>query len=479
MSALPRGFVDRLVDVLGSRERLDALLDRDSRRAVRVNRLKTTPRVIQERFDALGFPLEAVPWSQEAFFVDEDEDEERALGHVFEHQAGLVFVQAPVSTLPVQALDPQPGQRVLDLSAAPGGKATHIAERLDGEGLVVANDVHPGRVNNLISNLDQAGVTNAAVTRYDACRLAWPITFDKVLVDAPCSTLGSMHESWDPIRRFTMDRAHGFAGTQRSLLKSAFHATREGGTIVYATCTLEPVENEAVVAWFLDTFPVQIEPFDPGIGQEGRSHVAGERYDSGVEDARLVFGDEVESESFFVARFEKLEDAPFPDPRTPPPRNEEMTPTGKDPIATLKEAYGLTHPFLDTMHAFETPSRWYGFTGPSSEEAARLVPDRAGLYVATPEEQGPRLSFEAATMLGHDAQATIELTPDQARAWLAGNSVDFGMGHDVPDRFDVVTCHGEPIGCARPFGTKLPCYVPKRNRVPEGENLVGFLAVEG
>lgn len=477
--SLPRSFADRLVDVLGSRERLDALLDVDTRRAVRVNRFKTTTDEIQKRFDALGFPLEPVPWSEEAFFVQEGEDDERTLGHVFEHQAGLVFVQAPVSTLPVEALDPQPGDRVLDMAAAPGGKATHIAERLNGEGLVVANDVHPGRVNNLISNLDQAGVPNAIASRFNGCRLTWPITFDKVLVDAPCTTLGSMHESWDPIRRFTMDRARGFAGTQRSLLKSAFHATREGGEIVYATCTLEPVENEGVVSWFLDTFPVEILPFDPGIGQEGRAHVAGEEYHSSVEEAVLVFGDQVGSESFFVARFKKLEDAPFPDARGPQPRTAKMTPTGQGSIARLDEAYGFDHAFLERMRAFETPSRWYGFTGPRVDAIDRFSPERVGLYMATPEEKGPRLSFEAATLLGRDAETTIELDASQARTWLAGESVELGMGHDVPPRFAVVTCQGEPIGCARPFGTRLPSYVPKRNRVPKQGDLVGFLALEG
>ncbi len=475
MDELPRGFVDRLVEILGSRQRLDELLSVQTQRSIRVNRLKATPETMRARFEALGFQLEPVPWCPTAFRVHETEDGV-SLGNVYEHQAGHVFVQAPTSTLPVMALDPEPGDRVLDIAAAPGGKATHIAERLQGDGLVVANDLHPGRVNNMISNLDQAGVPNAIATQLDGCRLAWPVSFDKVLVDAPCSTLGSIHESWAPVKHFSGENVRQMAGTQRSLLKSAFHAVPEGGVIVYATCTIEPRENEAVASWFLEEFPVEIEPFDPGIGQEGRARVAGEAYHSGVEEACLVFADETGSESFFVARFRKLEEAPFPDGRDPQPRQANVAPGADETLEQVREAYGIEHPLLGAMRGFETSSRAYGYTGPSREEAMRLMPERAGLYVATPEPQGARLSFEAATLIGGQAEAVIELDAEQARAWLSGQSVELGMGHDVPERFAVVTCQGEPIGCARPFGTQLPCYVPKRNRVPLDEDAIGFLA---
>lgn len=478
MDELPDAFVDRMVEILGSRERLDELLQAPDQRAVRVNRLKTTPDELERRLGALGVELEPIDWATDAFWP-RDPDEDRALGSVFEHRAGHFFIQSPVSTLPVEALDPQPGERVLDLAAAPGSKTTHIAERMRGQGLIVANDLHPGRVNNLISNLDQTGAPNTVVTQTDSCRLDWSIRFDKVLVDAPCSTLGSMHKDWVPIERFEDQRIRRIAGTQRSLMTSAFHAVEPGGTIVYATCTLEPRENQAVVDWFLDGFPVEIETFEPSIGQPAESEVAGESYDPGVSRARQVLADESASESFFVARFTKLEDAPFPDARTAHRAETEIETGPDDAVDRVADHYGLDHELLDEMRAVQTPARWYGSTTPELDQALELDPDRIGLYLAKPEELGPRLSFEAATLVGRGAKRRIELEPYDARAWLAGEQVGFGMGHDVPEEWSVVTCLGEPIGCARPFGTKLPSYVPKRSRVPrEGEH-VGFLAAEG
>ncbi len=479
MHRLPDAFVDRMVEVLGSRARLDTLLEVDERRAMRVNRLKTTERELVRRLEALDLSLERVPYAEDAFFVEDPHAEERSIGHVFEHQAGLVFLQAPVSTLPVNALDPQPGERVLDIAAAPGSKTTHIAERMEDRGLLVANDVHRGRVNNLISNLDQTGATNTVVTRADGCRLVWPVTFDKVLVDAPCSTLGSMHADWTPIERFSDGLVRGLAGKQRSLLTSAFHAVRPGGRIVYSTCTLEPRENEAIVDWFLDTYPVGVDTLELGIGHPGQATVAGETYRGDVEAAVRVFADEAASESFFVASFTKQADATFEDPRERDWIRGQIEPGPEHAIEDLVEHYGLGDPLVDEMQATQTASRWYGYTGPDVDEAISLGPDRAGLYVARPEAQGPRLSFEAATLVGRDAERTIDLAPDQARRWLAGEEVELGMGHDVPDAFAVVTCRGEPLGCTRPFGTRLPSYVPKRNRVPAEGELCGFLAVEG
>lgn len=476
VDSLPAAFVDRMVEVLGSRERLDELLEVDSRRAARANRLKTDPETVRERLTALGFELEPVPWTEEAFVVDEPED--RPLGSTFEHRAGHVYVQAPVSTLPVEALDPKPGERVLDIAAAPGSKTTHIAERMLGRGLVVANDPIEGRVNNLIANLDQTGAPNVVVTQNDACRLRWPCTFDRVLVDAPCSTLGSMHESWAPIERFEDGRIQHLTGTQRSLLASAFHATREGGVIVYATCTLEPRENEAVASWFLDEYPVEVEPLDLEIGRPGRVQVAGETYRDDVQHAVRVHADEVDSESFFVARFRKTDTAAFEDPRGPQPLDPLVEPGPEDGVREVVDHYGLDHELADAMQPMRTASRRYGFTGPDRDEAMDLVPQRAGLYLARPTDRGPRLSFQAATLLGRDAEHTIELDEEQARAWLAGREIELGMGHHVPDRYAVVTCRGEPLGCTRPFGTRLHPYVPKRARVPKEEDLVGFLAVD-
>jgi 16S rRNA (cytosine1407-C5)-methyltransferase len=471
VDTLPAAFEERMVEILGSRERLDELLDADSRRALRVNRLKTTDEEVLDRLHALGLETEPVDWAEASYRVRDPED--RPLGSLWEHRSGRFFLQDPASTLPVQALDPEPGDRVLDLCAAPGSKTTHVAERLDHEGLIVANDKAPGRVNNLISNLDQTGALTAVATQFDACRLAWPLSFDKVLVDAPCSNLGGMHADWEPIKSYDPESIRRLAGAQRALLASAFHATREGGRIVYSTCTIEPRENEAVVDWFLDTYPVEIEPLDLDVGEPATTDVGEETYEGDVQAARRLWAGEQGTESFFVAAFTKQAEAPFEDARQPQRGGLDIR-LDEGPIEEIQAAYGLADTVLDEARATATASKVYATTAPGIETLLELGTDRVGTYLGRPETRGYRLSFAAATLVGEAADRRIELSPDQARRWLAGEKIDIGTGHGP--EWSIVTCQGEALGCARPFGTELPCYVPKRFRSPEPEaNVLGFL----
>jgi 16S rRNA (cytosine1407-C5)-methyltransferase len=362
---------------------------------------------------------------------------------------------------------------VQDLCAAPGSKTTHIVERLDHEGLVVANDRHHARVNNLIANLDQTGALTATATQYDACRLEWPIRFDRVLVDAPCSNLGNMHEDWEPVETYDPDRVQRLVGTQRSLLASAFHAVEPGGRIVYSTCTIEPRENEGVVDWFLDEYPVEIEPFDPGVGEPAQADIADGDYDGDVEAARRLWAGRESTESFFVAAFTRTAEAPFADARKPHGSGLDIELDGPGPIEEIREAYGIEDPALDHAQAPTTSNKVYATTAPDPQRLLDLGTERLGMYLARPETRGYRLSFPAATLVGETADRRIELTPDEARRWLAGETIDIGQRGQ---EWSVVTCQGEAIGCARAFGTELPCYVPKRFRSPDPDaNVLGFL----
>ncbi len=481
-----------MVEVLGSRARLDELLEADARRAIRVNRLKTDPKEITHRLAALGIETEPIDWAKDAFFTRDPQ--QRALGSLWEHRSGQFFVQDPASTIPIEALDPQPGDRVLDLCAAPGSKTTHIAERLANDGLVVANDRHPGRVNNLISNLDQTGALTAVATQYDGCRLAWPLAFDRVLVDAPCSNLGNMHEDWQPIQRYDGDHIQRLTGIQQALLTSAFHAVREGGRIVYSTCTIEPEENEAIVDWFLSAFPIEIEPIDLPVGEPAKAEIAGERYDGDVQAARRIWAGDHSSESFFAAAFTKQAEAGAQAPQGAQAKTEDNVGSGRlrEPVGhgldiepasagvldEIQEAYGLEDTVLDEARALATSSKLYASLAPGLEELLAMGVDRVGTYLARREQLGYRLSFAAAMLVGEHAHQRIELAPEQARLWLSGQSVEIGRkGHP---RWSIVTCEGEALGCARAFGDELPSYVPKRYRSPDPEaDVLGFLPMQG
>lgn len=187
------------------------------------------------------------------------------------HAAGLYYLQEPSAMAVAALMRPLPGERVLDLAAAPGGKATHLATLMDDQGLLVANDIHGGRVRHLAQNLERWGVRRGLITNETPQRLAdtfGPI-FDKVLVDAPCSGEGMFRRkgSFEWSEPIVAACAH----RQSAILETAVGLVRPGGLLAYATCTFSPEENEGVIADFLARHPAYAlisppayEGFSPG-----------------------------------------------------------------------------------------------------------------------------------------------------------------------------------------------------------------------
>ena len=173
---------------------------------------------------------------------------------------GLLHVQEETSMWAVALLDPQPGERVLDLCAAPGGKTARIALAMQDRGLIVANDLKLGRLAGLRRTLDRLGVTCAVVTRADGVGINEPVGFyDRVLVDAPCSCEGTSRKAGGRKRAAGAGHREFITQIQRALLRRAVHLTRPGGVIVYSTCTYAPEENEAVLD-ALEADAVVVEP---------------------------------------------------------------------------------------------------------------------------------------------------------------------------------------------------------------------------
>lgn len=173
------------------------------------------------------------------------------------HATGRITQQEAASMMPVQALDVQPGHRVLDLCAAPGSKSTQIAESLHGKGLLVASEPNPGRVNNLVSNIHRTGHLNVVVAKHDGRhfpRVAKP-GFDRVLVDVPCTGTGTTRKNTDVWTKWNLHSGRGMHKLQVDILKKGALLLRPGGKMVYSTCSIDPIENEAVVASILKQFP--------------------------------------------------------------------------------------------------------------------------------------------------------------------------------------------------------------------------------
>lgn len=479
---LPHHLKGRLEDLLGGREGLDRVLTAESRPSVRINPLKTTLEKGERALNALGLRTERIAWSPHSLFIDDDED--RPLGKTFEHQAGHLFMQDAASSLPVAALDPQPGERILDLCAAPGGKATHILARMGDQGLLVANDPKPQRVNHMVSTLDRLGGLSCIVTQRDGRNSTWPLMFDRVLVDAPCTTLGSIHHSPGAAFKQNRDKHERMAKVQRRLLLSAAYATRPGGTIIYSTCTLDPHENEEVVAWFAQQEGIALEPHQlPIKGQDAPEKMSDAARECAQATLRIHPGDHG-TDGFFVARFIRLDgelDVPpnVHHPPTKPPRSGQAEPelAGRAPIDEVIEHTGLDPEPLAGTNAVITNGRIWA-TRIDTETLKMflpLVPTRIGQQLASRETPGPRLHFDAATRFGTNAQDPIRLRPEDARAWLAGETIRSPAGAPT-DRHRILECNGQVVGAARAYGEKMPSFVPKHRRVPDEDRLHGWLA---
>ena len=248
---LPELFLERMKDQLG--EEYPAFLrslERPRAVALRFNPLKGNMPV-------LSFVGEPVPWEPMGFYYD---PEARPGLHPY-HEAGVYYLQEASAMAPVQLLDPQPGERVCDLCAAPGGKTTQIAGRMEGEGFLLCNEINPKRAKILSRNIERMGVANALVTNEHPQRLAerLPGYFDRVLIDAPCSGEGMFRKEEAAVTDWSPEAVEMCARRQAEILHSGAALVRPGGRLVYSTCTFAPEEDELAVAAFLEAHP-EFEP---------------------------------------------------------------------------------------------------------------------------------------------------------------------------------------------------------------------------
>mgnify|MGYP003295161035 CR=1 FL=1 len=248
---LPEAFTQRMQEMLG--EEYPAFLqsyEEEKKQSLRINPLKGSEQALKEKVDFLG---EQVLWAKGGFYYDE---EKRPGKHPY-HDAGVYYIQEPSAMAPVELLDVKSGDRVLDLCAAPGGKSTQIAAKLQRQGFLLCNEIHPARAKILSENVERMGIVNACVTNETPAHLAevFPEYFDKILVDAPCSGEGMFRKNEAACEEWSPENVQLCAERQDEILDCAAQMLRPGGRLVYSTCTFAPAENEGSVSRFLQRNP--------------------------------------------------------------------------------------------------------------------------------------------------------------------------------------------------------------------------------
>ena len=309
MRTFPEKFIERVKEMLPAKE-VDAFLERSTEPLPKTVRLRPGCNIPKD------WILKSVAEMPEAFFIDR-EDRTKALGKTREHFSGEMYIETLSSLLTAKILAPEPGEKVLDVCAAPGSKTTFLADLMNHEGVLVANELSASRSKKLAANLDRLGCTNTVITQIDGTYMDtfFDQEFDKILLDAPCSSEGAGRKQSDFFEKFWSERKiYEAAKIQKKLIVSAFKMLRPEGEMIYSTCTTAPEENESVVQHLIDAFgeSVEILPIDLGSVPHGNglNKFYEQKFDTRIAKhvRRLwphLYNEKWDSESFFMCKIRK------------------------------------------------------------------------------------------------------------------------------------------------------------------------------
>ncbi len=275
---LPNRFAGRMREYFSADTESDAdaffrSFSEPSVYGVRLNRLKVPCERDAAILSSMGIENDSVPWCPSGYYVDDKVSGNDPYSH-----SGVFYQQEPSAMLPAEILAAEPGERVLDLCAAPGGKTTRIAEMLRGEGLLIANDISSDRCRALLRNLERMGIDDAVILNETPERLAdrFEDFFDKILIDAPCSGEGMFRRDPSAMKSWERYGVEITVKMQREILIRADRMLRPGGSIVYSTCTFSEEENEQTAEWFMSNCPGYEIVAHPAVPEVSFSCVAGD-----------------------------------------------------------------------------------------------------------------------------------------------------------------------------------------------------------
>lgn len=283
--------------------------------SIRCNTLKISVEDLKKRLGGYGWEIHQPFKDFPEIMIIKSKLKPGELGKTKEHLLGYYYVQEISSMLPMLVLRPTSEEVILDLCSSPGSKTTQAAAMMENRGTIIANEISMGRIGILNSNLERCGVMNTIVTRKDGVALCNTILkktrlkFDKILVDAPCSGEGTLRKSPKTFLMWNEKMINNIASTQKKLAEAAIRILKEGGEMVYSTCTLAPEENERIVNHLVSKFDIEVEKINlPLKYREGVCAWEGENYDSSLKNCLRLYPQDNNTDGFFVAKIKKLSD---------------------------------------------------------------------------------------------------------------------------------------------------------------------------
>lgn len=461
MTNLPEAFRLRMKQLL--KEEYEAFEESYEKERSLGLRFHTGKGSLEEGLLKTPFELRKIPWVKEGFYYEAGE---RPGKHPF-HDAGVYYIQEPSAMAVVELLNPQPGDVVLDLCAAPGGKSTHIAERLEGRGLVVSNEIHPARAKILSQNIERLGIANGFVTNEDSGRLSeyFPEFFDKMVIDAPCSGEGMFRKDEDARQEWSEDHVKMCAARQREILENGAAMLKPGGRLVYSTCTFAPEENEGAIEGFLREHPeFSIEAVK---GYEGFSCGRPEWTEGGREELKNTFRiwpHKVEGEGHYMAVLRK---APAPEIEE---KREKKGRNSRPALAADKASLKLWESFKNEFLTGFTEQGRFILFGDELYLLPEQIGDVKGLRILRP---GLHLGTIKKNRFEPSHALALHLKPSQAvntadfpgdsqeiLRYLKGETLNAAEGM-TKKGWSLVSVDGYSIGWAKQSGGILKNHYPK------------------
>lgn len=451
---LPEFFEKSFQDLMGENEyqAFKASFDDKRHYGLRVNTLKIRT---DEFLEFMNKPLEPIPWVEQGFYYPEGE----SFGKHPAYHAGLYYIQEPSAMMPAHVLSPMPGEKVLDLCAAPGGKTTHLGCQMQNTGLLVTNDISPKRVKALVKNVELMGLANCFVVNETPQRLKeiYPEYFDRILLDVPCSGEGMFRKDREAVQSYSRYKSTECVALQREIVASAYAMLKPGGTMVYSTCTFNPDENERNIEHFINTYNLEVDELEPVGGFEHSRARWTESGDAALSGGLRLWPHKARGEGHFVCRLKKSGNRPGNEASVPSPAF-----TSKD----AEQAFKAFQSFLDeNMNGFEHGV--YHLRGASlyrlpsfMEEVPAIKWDKAGLYLG--EFQKGRFEPSQSLVMASKPQdfkriLRLERQDQNIIRYLKGET----LFADGEKGYTVVCMEDFPLGWAKQDGGMLKNLYPK------------------
>ena len=468
MADLPQSFLDSMKEILG--EDYEAFLagfDGQRQYGLRVNTLKMN----LEEFERIApFHLKKVPWISNGYFY---EAEDVPAKHPF-YSAGLYYLQEPSAMTPASRLKVQPGERVLDLCAAPGGKATELGAALQGEGLLVANDINTARARALLRNLELFGISNSFVTNEPPHVLAerFPEFFHKIMVDAPCSGEGMFRKNPAVVDSWQEKGPEYFSKLQREIIVQAADMLLPGGMMFYSTCTFSPLENEKTITHLLKERPdKEVIPMEDYEGfAEGLTSYRGEVFDESCKLCRRIWPHKMSGEGHFMALLHKKNGTPQQVQQTVSQSSiwwEKCKGLNKEQKAAAEDFFSHVNIAYDEKRIDVRGDNLYYLPAPKYDGRG-LHFLRNGLFMGEFKKKRfePSQPF-ALALHAQDFDQVLDFPADDERLsrYLRGETLDVSdliAGEKKRKGWQLVMVAGHPLGFGKPLNNNL------KNKYPAG-----------